>query len=338
MLRRKAVSPPPVRVPTGITGLSDPAKPAYPGLAGTLLLLHTLLNLAFFILRRSWPPLAAWLGGSSLKVYVFSVLLMQGVLILLPAVLVLLVRRPPPSELVGDRARPGSLFLAFAAGIPAAVVFHGLNNLLLYGLARSGVDLSRHGSASPLSLPDLLAQPWQLIVLILLLSTALPALVEELFFRGIILSSLQSGGAVLSAVLWQALAFALFHEDVFFLLPPFLAGLLLAHIRRRCGRLWPAMVTHFSLNLSLFALPSLLPDLSQSLLSGQTRQTSSLLYASLIAACIAAAALVPILILTFGLKPETPQPTKRLTFFPGDWKFALAILLQIVTMMLIQRA
>lgn len=338
MIRRKTASAPPLRAPTGIAGLGEPARPAYTGLAGTLLLVHTLLNLAFIILRRSWPVLATYLDGSSLKVYTFSVLFMQGALIFLPAVLVIGLRRPPTTELVGERARPGSLFLSFAAGIPAAVVFHGLNNLLLYVLARSGVDISQSGLSSALTLPDLLAGPWQMIVLVLLLSAALPSLVEEFFFRGVILSSLQSGGAVLSAMTWQALAFALFHENVFFLLPPFLAGLLLAHIRHRCGRLWPAMVTHFSLNLTLFALPSLLPGLSQQVMAVHTRQASSLLYASLIAACIAAAALVPILILTFGLKPETPRPAKRLTVFPGDWKFALAILLQIVTIILIRRA
>jgi len=150
----------------------------------------------------------------------------------------------------------------------------------------------------------------------------------------VLFASLRSGGALVSAAVWQAIAFALFHADPLFLLPPFLTGLLLAFIRHQCGRLWPAMLTHFSLNLSLIALTPLLPRLTQSMLLDQSQHTTSLLYASLIAACIAAVGLIPLIILIANLKPEGKQYKKKFVVFPGDWKFALAIVLLIVTIML----
>ena len=326
---------PAIRTPSGVPGIRPPARPAYRGIAGTLLLCHTLLHLVLIGLARVWQPLQDLLAGNRLQSYILGTLLMQGLLVFVPTVIIISFSRIPAEDLAGSKASPGSLFLALAAGIPAAVVFQGLNNLLIYLLVRGGIRLPATEAAPFLSITDLLNRPWPYIVLILLVIALIPAMVEELFFRGVLLSSLQSGGAVLSAVIWQAIAFSLFHTDALFLLPPFLAGLLLAHVRRHCGRIWPAMLTHLSLNLSALALAPLLPGLTQSILQDQSEQAASLLYASLIAACIAAVALIPLLILIGNINISRQPARHRFSLFPGDWKFALAILLQIVTMILI---
>lgn len=332
-MMRKQKSPGPVlRVPTGVPGIKQPPRPAYRGAAGTLLLCHTGLNLAVVYLSRYWQPLRDLLTGASLQSFVLSTLIMQGLFIFIPAVAVIGLYRIPADDIAGSKASPGSLFLAIAAGIPAAVVLQGLNNLLIYALVRSGIRLP--AAESPVfSAAELLKRPWPMIVLVLLTVVVIPAIVEELFFRGVLFASLQSRGAVMSAIIWQAIAFSLFHANALFLLPPFLAGLLLAHIRRHCGRLWPAILAHLSLNVSSLALVLLLPSLTLSILQDQSQQANSLLYASLIAACIAAVALIPILILIGNIKVMR-LPGRRLFFFPGDWKFALAILLQIVTISL----
>lgn len=337
MSARQKSRPPAIRVPTGVSGIRQPPRTAYPGAAGTLLLMHTLLSLAVIFLGRHWQPLQPILTGASLQSFVFGTLLMQGFLIFCPTVITIVVYRIPAEDLSGSKASPGSLLLAVAAGIPAAVVLQGLNNLLFYGLVRSGFRLPAEAANPLVSGSELLEKPWPAIALILLTVVVIPAIVEELFFRGVLLASLQSRGAITAAIIWQAVAFSLFHADVLFLLPPLLAGLMLAHIRRRCGRLWPAILTHLSLNLSSIALTPVLPSLTQTVLQDQSQQAGSLFYASLVAACVAAVALIPILIL-IGRNQVRPAPLKkRFSLFPGDWKFALAILLQIVTIIVVGR-
>ncbi|MEA4888913.1 MAG: CPBP family intramembrane glutamic endopeptidase [Clostridiaceae bacterium] len=329
---------PKIRMPSGVPGLPQPPEPVYRGVAGTALLVHTLLYLFFMVLKQFWPPLANLVGGDSLKAFVAGGILVQGGLILIPAVVILILFPIPPADLIGAKANAGSLILAVTAGIPAAVIFQGLNNLLIYVLVRSGVNLPQPAAVVGPAGSDLLRQPWPVLLLILVISIIMPGLVEELFFRGILLSSLSSSGAFAAALIAQALAFALFHADMLFILPPFLAGLLLGYIRRQCGSLWPAMLTHMSLNLSLIAINPLLPRITAQYMTGSAQQTTSLLYASLIAACIAAVAFVPLLVLIGSLRPHpphTPPQQARRRFWPGDWKFALAIVLQIVTLVLL---
>ena len=335
MKKAQAPAGPAIRLPAGIPGLPQPPAPVYPGAAGTLLLIHTVLSLVLLLARQIWRPLQDLVDGQTLRVFVIGGILMQGLLILLPALAVLLRARIPAVDLLGARANAGSLILAVTAGIPAAVVFQGLNNLLIYTLVRSGLRLPEPTASIGLSGSELLRQPWPVLLLVLLVSIITPGLVEELFFRGIMLSSLSSRGATTAALFWQAAAFALFHADLLFLLPPFLAGLLLGYIRRRSGSLWPAMLTHMSLNLSLIALNPLLPRLTAQYLAGSSQQADSLLYASLIAACIAAVAFVPLLVLIGNLQPRAGgRSAARLSLFPGDWKFALAFALQIATIIL----
>jgi membrane protease YdiL (CAAX protease family) len=327
-----------VRMPVGIPGLPEPPRQIWRSLAGILLLVHTLLSIILLVARLSWPAFSRLVSGPSARAYVTGGLLMQGGLIFLPTIILLFWRNPPTVDIMGGKARAGSLILSVTAGIPAAVVFQGLNNLLIYVLVKTGISLPEPTSALLLSGLDLLNQPWPTLALILLVGIILPGIMEELFFRGVLQASLSSGGATGAALFWQAVAFSLFHADALYLLPPFLAGLLLGFIRLRCGSLWPAMLTHMSLNLSLIALTPLLPRLTGQYLFAGTQQAASLLYASLIAACVAAVALVPLLVLIGNLhhpaRHSHEHPTSRLVLFPGDWKFALAIILQIATIIL----
>jgi len=307
-----------------------PARP-WTGVAGSLLLLHAVLSLLMVLLRRAWPEMEQWIDGSNLESFVIGGVIMQGALILLPTLLVILAASVPASSLLGGLPRPGSLILSVTIGIPAAVVFQGMNNLLIYILIKSGIHLPDPSGSFSLSGDSLLSRPWPIILMVVLISVAMPGLVEELMFRGVIFASLGSAGAVASAIFWQAAAFAVFHADPLFLLPPFLTGLLLAAIRQRSGSLLPAILAHMSLNLSLLALNPLLPRLTAQYLMQGTSQSSSLLYASLIAACIAAVAFVPLLILILHLQVKPAATAQRLHFWPADWKFGLAFILLIVT-------
>lgn len=319
--------------PAGPAPKDLPAR-SWAGLGGLLLLIHAVLAMAVVLLRLVWPQLDLLVSGSTLYSFVIAGLLMQGLLIFLPTLMVILGGRIPTESLLGGKARAGSLILALTVGIPAAVVFQGMNNLLIYILVKSGITLPEPAAANGVSNSEFFGQPWQIILLIVVVSVILPGLVEELMFRGVILSAFASTGAGLSAVILQAAAFAVFHAEPLFLLPPFLAGLMLATIRRNSESLMPAMLAHMSLNLSMLVLAPLLPQLTVKFLTGSASQANSLLYASLIAACVAAVALVPILVLITHLQSHRPVDSSRPHFWPADWKFVLAFVILIVTMMI----
>src|SRR5439155_13856390 len=87
----------------------------------------------------------------------------------------------------------------------------------------------------------------------------LPAVAEELAFRGFILSALQRQFRPRTAVLLSSFFFALAHMNVFQFLPHFLLGMVLAYLTTRCGSLVPGILFHGIYN-TLILLPVLLPD------------------------------------------------------------------------------
>jgi len=88
--------------------------------------------------------------------------------------------------------------------------------------------------------------PW----LVLTMLAVLPAVFEELFFRGLLLSSLQASMGRAKAVCLSAVAFAAFHVIVMHylaverLLPSLFLGLILGWLCVRTGSLWPGVLLH----------------------------------------------------------------------------------------------
>ena len=86
------------------------------------------------------------------------------------------------------------------------------------------------------------------MVLGLVSAAVLPAILEELLFRGAILQSVRPFGDGY-AIFISALAFALCHTTVPQLLPAFLAGLCFGYFAVMSGSLWVSMLIHFCYNL-----------------------------------------------------------------------------------------
>ena len=76
------------------------------------------------------------------------------------------------------------------------------------------------------------------------LCALIPALVEELVFRGWILGSLRPFGER-RALLLSALIFGLMHMNLTQAPFAFMLGLLFGFLYLRTGRLWPGMAVHF---------------------------------------------------------------------------------------------
>ena len=136
----------------------------------------------------------------------------------------LAIRRPPLLGLVAA-VLIGSSAWAIAAGVlirllpPPESLVRALEQLLLLD-----------GAPAPL---------W----LVWLVIAITPALCEELFFRGLILSGLRRLG-LWPALVTCALLFGLAHSSVYRLLPTFFIGLLLSWLVWRTGSIWTGIVAH----------------------------------------------------------------------------------------------
>jgi sodium transport system permease protein len=89
------------------------------------------------------------------------------------------------------------------------------------------------------------------ILLELLCLALLPAICEELAFRGFILSGLHRRFRPRNAVLLSSFLFALFHLNVFLFLPAFVLGVVLGLLTVRSRSVVPAVLFHFLYNAFL---------------------------------------------------------------------------------------
>ena len=85
------------------------------------------------------------------------------------------------------------------------------------------------------------------VVLMVFTVAIVPGFVEELLFRGVILSNLQPYGRT-TAVLGSALLFALMHQNAGQLLYAFVAGVVLGYIYVYTKSLWCCVLMHFCNN------------------------------------------------------------------------------------------
>jgi sodium transport system permease protein len=85
----------------------------------------------------------------------------------------------------------------------------------------------------------------------------LPAVCEELAFRGFILCGLRRRFPVWTAILISSFLFALYHMNVFQALPTFALGVVLGMLAVRCGTVFPGMLFHLLYNGMLISVPLL---------------------------------------------------------------------------------
>jgi sodium transport system permease protein len=100
------------------------------------------------------------------------------------------------------------------------------------------------------------AVPW----LALPVLGALPALCEELAFRGFMLSGLRRRFRPWTAILLSSFLYALFRMNVYQFVPHFLVGVVLALLVTRTGSVWTAVAFHLVWNLVLLG-PLVRPEL-----------------------------------------------------------------------------
>ena len=89
---------------------------------------------------------------------------------------------------------------------------------------------------------------------ILLTMALVPAVCEELLFRGFVLNQLLGLETRARAILVSAVLFGIFHRHLLLILPAFLAGILFAVMVQRSRSLVPAILAHFTVNAGAVAL------------------------------------------------------------------------------------
>ena len=95
----------------------------------------------------------------------------------------------------------------------------------------------------------------------IIIMAVVPAVIEELFFRGVILSSLMKKTNIIMAILISSLLFSLMHFSLIKIFPTFILGAVFAFVVYKTNSIIPAMVLHFGNNsisiIAQHALPNI---------------------------------------------------------------------------------
>lgn len=316
------------KIPAPYAGMNHDLK-YFRSIPGILLIFHGILSIFVHILWSGTDnPFFAQLKSGA-QGYVLSVLLMQGLCVLLPSVVIIFAMKIPVDTVLGKPSFfAGNLIMAATAGVPAAVVFIGLNNGFIYLMSRADISLPKGNFTSDIAFTGSYG-----LILSILLAVLLPGIIEELMFRGVIFGSMHKQGGGFSAIFFSALAFSLFHADPVFVLAPFLAGLLLGFLRYKSDSIYPPIAAHISMNLTILLARPYLPKLSTEYFASVYSNTE--LYASLLAAALASTALVPMLIV-FSSSVSKQKPKRDFSsIFPFDYKYIIGILILISTLLFV---
>jgi uncharacterized protein len=121
------------------------------------------------------------------------------------------------------------------------------------------------------------------VLLMGLINIALvPAICEEIMFRGYVQSAFEKSWGVWPAIIVSGLMFGLFHLQLNNLLPLATLGILLALVTWLSGSLLPAIIAHFINNGSAVLLGSYYPELAFAEMSPETAPPIWMLLLSLV--------------------------------------------------------
>jgi sodium transport system permease protein len=169
-------------------------------------------------------------------------LLFNEIVIMLGATLLMLkVYRLDPREVLSLRRVKPVVWLAILFAIPAGNV----TALAIFKVVNTVIPAPQQllerfaNDVIPVGMPT-----WQLLFYIALL----PAICEELAFRGVLLSGLRRKLGPVALVVMVGLIFGLFHVSLYRIAPTALLGMILTVIALMTGSVFPGMLLHFGNN------------------------------------------------------------------------------------------
>jgi membrane protease YdiL (CAAX protease family) len=204
------------------------------------------------------PDLAVWDGGRAILFYVLSALssLLLGVLLLGPFGFYGSVAL---TEILGFAVAPYIVSRWFDTGwsrwisparVPMAFWVWSATAVLAFAIVQSNLPVlfDRFYPIPPTQLDFyrryLAANSPGELALFLLVAAIIPAICEEITFRGVIQSGLRHTFGPKHAVVWSGFLFALLHLNPWNFLGLWTFGCLLGYLTERCGSIYPAVVVH----------------------------------------------------------------------------------------------
>lgn len=192
----------------------------------------------------------------SFAFFSLTVIVSQVLCIALPAVCMALVLTSKPSKSLLLRHPPN--FASCLAAIAIAVVWHPLGHTLV-GLISKLYPLSEELQAQSQSMMHLLGSaPYSWLPFLLI--AVLPAICEELAFRGFVLSGLRHLGHKWWAIGLSAVFFGLAHTVIQQSIAATAVGLVIGYLAVQTGSLVPCILFHMTYN-SLMLLSTRWPEL-----------------------------------------------------------------------------
>lgn len=246
------------------------------------LLLYFLSAAGLLILPQLIPLLAPLTGGMS----VCTQLLIYSCIYYIPFVAVpaLIVLRKQPARRAAARSEGFSLWHLPAIILLAANMFFLSNDLtVLWAIPfqKIGVNIYALSNYSPANAAEL--------TLCVVTSAAIPAVCEELLFRGILLPAFEPYGTK-RAIIITSIMFAMLHGQIIGLPAEFFAGIVIACIVLAADSICAAMVFHTAYNAISLLIDYMHPGESGgdlwTQLNGISGVLSLMLTSLLCAACV----------------------------------------------------
>lgn len=170
-----------------------------------------------------------------------SLVITQIFLILCPALVFLRYTRSPIRATLSLKRPPARFVLAgFALGFTTVVL-----SMLILTVQTKFLPYSEEYAKQM----QLMVMPpgrplWQII----LVAALMPAICEEIFFRGVLLGILRKNLPKQKLIIVIGILFGIFHMSMFRILPTGLLGILLAYLTLASGSIFPSMCLHFMHN------------------------------------------------------------------------------------------
>ena len=195
---------------------------------GTVITIATLILLTIM----GWGNGEGGVFGDALQ-YIFYSPLSLG----LPAIIVAKASKLKLTEIIPFKKVKFSTALGlFLVGFFALAIGGMLSDVVLILFPTSIKVLEASQSADPTNAAEMVA--------LVLYSAAIPALVEEFVFRGVMLNSLRRYGDTL-AIWFSAIMFALVHGNILQISVALPAGVFLGYLTVCSGNIWVSVALHF---------------------------------------------------------------------------------------------
>ena len=95
----------------------------------------------------------------------------------------------------------------------------------------------------------------------IIIMAAVPAVIEEMFFRGIMLNAIKKKSNIIVAALISSLLFAVMHFSLIKIFPTFLLGVVFSYVVYKTGSIIPAIFLHFINNSMSVLIQHILPNI-----------------------------------------------------------------------------